>query len=284
MLALFLASGADVGLGAMGAALVGVFVASVLGSGHCAGMCGPIMLFAIGSLDDATERRAPPKWRIHSAYHLGRALGYVALGTAAGAAGAAIDLGGSFVGLQRVAGIVFGVMMVLMGAGLIAASLGSGFKFGLALPKLPTAHQRLIERLHRFAMRWPATPRAWMVGLLTPLLPCGWLYMYVFAAAGTGSPLWGGAVLAAFWAGTVPMLAGVGVGIEALSAPLRKRLPLVSGLVVVVLGLSTVSGRLAMPSFSTDDQRALLAAQAEGLSVPTAEPPCCLNETAEPSP
>ncbi len=266
----------------MGAALLGVFVASVLGSGHCAGMCGPIMLFAIGSLDRAPKRHSPPKWRVHAAYHVGRALGYIALGTAAGAAGAAIDLGGSFVGLQRVAGTVFGLMMVLMGAGLIATSLGSRYK--LALPELPAAHQRLIERLHRFAMRWPATPRAWMVGLLTPLLPCGWLYLYVFAAAGTGSPLWGGAVLAAFWAGTVPMLAGVGAGIEALSAPLRKRLPLVSGLVVVVLGLSTVSGRLAMPTFSTDDQRALLAAQADGLVPPTAEPPCCLNESAEPSP
>ena len=268
---------------AMWAALVGVFIASLVGSGHCAGMCGPIMLFAIGSLD--ARAASTPKWRVHLAYHLGRALSYTARGAAAGAAGAALDLGGAFVGLQRLAGLVFGTLMLIMGAGLIATSLGSGVagdvKSKLRLPGFMKGQQRLIESMHRIAMRRPPVSRGWLVGLLTPLLPCGWLYLYVFAAAGTGSVMWGGAVLATFWLGTVPILAGLGIGLEALSAPLRQRLPLVSGLVVIAIGLSAVSGRHAMPSFSTDEQRALLAQQSQGLTVPDATPPCCNNETAE---
>lgn len=261
--------------------MAGVVVASVLGSAHCAGMCGPIMLFAIGSLDSA--ERPTSKRRIHLAYHLGRALSYTALGASAGAAGAAIDLGGGFVGLQRAAGIVFGAMMLAMGIGLIASHFGTR----LSLPRLPGRHQRLVESLHRGAMRLPAARRAWAVGLLTPLLPCGWLYLYVLAAAGTASPLVGGAVLLAFWAGTVPMLAGVGAGLEALSAPLRKRLPLVSGLVVVVIGLMSIAGRLSMPSFSSDEQRAILVSHTHGFTLPDQTPPCCNEEAAdasEPSP
>ncbi len=257
------------------AAMSGVFVASLLGSGHCAGMCGPIMLFAIGSLDTQQPERPRPKWRVHAAYHLGRGISYTAVGAAAGAAGAAIDLGGSLVGLQRLAGVVFGIMMIVMGAGLIAKHLGSRFGTLLRLPRLPKQHQQLIEHLSRRAMRLPPTPRAWTVGLLTPMLPCGWLYLYVIAAAGTGQPLFGAAVLVAFWAGTLPMLAGVGAGLELLSAPLRQKLPLLSGLVVVALGLMSVTGRLSMPTFSTETQRKLIAAQADGFILPDQEPLCC---------
>lgn len=267
------------------AAMSGVCIASVLGSGHCAGMCGPIMLFAIGSLD--TPQPQQPKWRIHAAYHLGRGLSYTALGAAAGAAGAALDLGGSFVGLQRLAGVVFGTMMIVMGAGLIATHLG--FQWGsqggslLRLPRLPKKHQQFVERLTGKAMGLPSTPRAWTVGLLTPLLPCGWLYLYVIAAAGTGRPLWGAAVLAAFWAGTLPLLASMGAGLELLSAPLRRRLPLLSGLLVVALGLLSVTGRLSMPAFSTDAQRSLLASQADGFVLPDQDPLCCNPDPGIPS-
>lgn len=257
------------------AAMSGVFIASLLGSGHCAGMCGPIMLFAIGSLDTQQPERPRPKWRIHAAYHLGRGISYTAVGAAAGAAGAAIDLGGSFVGLQRLAGVVFGIMMILMGAGLIANHLGSRLGSLLRLPRLPKQHQQLIEHLNRRAMRMPETPRAWAVGLLTPMLPCGWLYLYVIAAAGTGQPLFGAAVLLAFWAGTLPMLAGLGAGLELLSAPLRQKLPLLSGLVVVALGLMSVTGRLSMPTFSTEAQHKLIATQTDGFVLPDQDPLCC---------
>lgn len=256
--------------------LGGVFIASILGSGHCAGMCGPIMLFALGSLDKPTRS----KWRVHLAYHLGRGISYTLLGVIAGAAGAAMDLGGSFVGIQRIGGIIFGIMMIAMGAGLISSKLSSR----VHLPKLPDRFQRVVEHLYRFAWSLPPVARALAVGQLTPLLPCGWLYMYVLAAAGSANMILGGMVLAAFWAGTLPILASLGAGIELLSAPLRSRLPMVSGLVVVTLGLMTVFGRFSLPTFSTEDQRSLLTSHQGGSTlgssfvIPTQTPPCCLNE------
>ncbi|RMF85708.1 MAG: sulfite exporter TauE/SafE family protein, partial [Planctomycetota bacterium] len=94
----------------MTALIAAVFVASLLGSLHCAGMCGPFVAFAVG----ADAGRTGGAWR-HVAYHGGRLVTYSLLGVAAGALGAALDLGGAWVGVQRTAAIVAGAIMVLFG-------------------------------------------------------------------------------------------------------------------------------------------------------------------------
>ena len=60
-------------------------------------------------------------------------------------------------------------------------------------------------------------------GLLTTLLPCGWLYAFVITAAGTGNALAGAGLMATFWVGTLPMLTIVGIGVRKLAAPLAAK-------------------------------------------------------------
>jgi len=250
------------------AAMLAVLVASLLGSGHCAGMCGPIMLFAISGMEATTASRGG----LHIAYHAGRGVSYVVLGAIAGAVGTAFDFGGSFIGFQRGAAVVFGVLMMLAGISLLAAHLG----VRMQRLTLPAGHQKLVERLHRVALSMPPLRRAWAVGQLTPLLPCGWLYLYVLAAAGTGNLIWGGAILLAFWVGTVPILAGLGLGIQWMAAPLRKHLPLVSGLAVLIIGSMAVLGRVSMPTMTPADRRDILATSSvERFAVPDQTPACC---------
>jgi sulfite exporter TauE/SafE len=93
----------------------------------------------------------------------------------------------------------------------------------------------------------PPTVRAAATGLLTTLLPCGWLYAFVATAGGTGSALGGVIVMAAFWAGTVPMLLGVGLGAGRVFGPLRSRLPTVSAVLVIAFGLLAITGRVRAP-------------------------------------
>ncbi len=85
--------------------------------------------------------------------------------------------------------------------------------------------------------------RAFVVGLLSALLPCGWLYAFVATAGATGSSWIGAAVMAAFWAGTLPVMAGVGFAAQRLLAPLRRRLPAVAATSLIVLGLLTIAGK-----------------------------------------
>jgi sulfite exporter TauE/SafE len=81
--------------------------------------------------------------------------------------------------------------------------------------------------------------------LLSGFLPCGWLWAFVVTAAGTGGALKGAAVMTAFWAGTVPALVAVGVGAQLVSAPLRRHVPAVTAILLVVLGLYAILGRPA---------------------------------------
>jgi sulfite exporter TauE/SafE len=86
--------------------------------------------------------------------------------------------------------------------------------------------------------------RAAATGLLTTLLPCGWLYAFGVTAAGTGSASGGMTVMLAFWAGNLPMLVAVGVGAQRLAGPLARRLPVASAVFLVALGLATIAGKL----------------------------------------
>jgi len=89
-----------------------------------------------------------------------------------------------------------------------------------------------------------AIVRASTTGLLTTLLPCGWLYAFVAAAAGTGRVDRALLTMGVFWLGTLPMMLAVGYGVQRLSGPLRTRLPVVTATAVVVMGLLSIAGKL----------------------------------------
>jgi hypothetical protein len=97
--------------------------------------------------------------------------------------------------------------------------------------------QKLFMKGQAFAQARHPAVRALIIGLLAMFLPCGWLYLFVIAAAATGSPLMGAAAMVAFWLGTVPILAAVGVGVQSLFGPLRKHLPAVMSCVLIVVGV-----------------------------------------------
>ena len=221
-----------------------MLVASVLGSLHCAGMCGGLALFAVGAGGEG-RRRVP----LHIAYHGGRGIGYTLVGLLAGGLGSVVDLGGELAGIQRAAAVAAGSAMVVFGLAALARELG----VRLRAVRLPGFYQRLVERLHRVALALPAGRRAWAVGLLTPALPCGWLYAFAIVAAATGNPGWGALAMVSFWLGTLPVMVTVAAGMQALAGPLRTRIPTITALLVVVIGAFTIAGRVALPTFVPED-------------------------------
>ncbi|MBK6847933.1 MAG: sulfite exporter TauE/SafE family protein [Proteobacteria bacterium] len=212
--------------------------ASLVGSLHCVGMCGGFVAFYAGA-----EAAGTP-WLAHLAYNGGRLLTYVGLGAAAGALGAAVDLAGAGFDLPRLAGVVAGVLMLIWGLAMLGTLLGARWPaLGLAR-RLSALLQPLVRRLGQR----PPVLRALLLGTLTTLLPCGWLYAFVVAAAGTGSALRGAALMAAFWLGTVPALLGLGLGVRPLARRLGRALPLLTALAVLALGTLALAGRLHAPA------------------------------------
>ncbi|MDQ8155622.1 MAG: sulfite exporter TauE/SafE family protein, partial [Gemmatimonadota bacterium] len=218
-------------LGIVGA----VFVASLLGSAHCAGMCGAFVCFYAGA-----DARASA-WG-HLAYNGGRLVSYLALGAIAGALGAGVEQVGTGVGVTRAAAMLAGLLMIIWGVITLLTLRG----VSIPTPTPLAGAQRWMAARLRDVRDFPPVARALTVGLLTTLLPCGWLYAFVVTAAGTGSVREAMMVMAIFWAGTLPIMLALGVGVRRLAGPLRDRLPMVSALGLVVIGVLSLTGRVRM--------------------------------------
>ncbi len=218
-----------------------VFLASLVGSTHCAGMCGGIAAFCAGAGESSGRRSIAAT----ATYHAARAASYAAVGAAAGGFGRLLDAGGALVGLQRTAAVAAGITVALVGVALLFSA--GGLEAGRA--SLPAWLRNLVTAVHRTAAAMPPIRRALAVGLATPLLPCGWLWAFALVAAGTGSVAWGALAMLAFWAGTVPVLAALGVGIAALGAGRRRLLAAFAGVAMVAVGIHTAAMRasLAVP-------------------------------------
>lgn len=224
----------------IGPGLLAVLGASLVGSAHCIGMCGGFVATIAGARSGEQRRDYAPLL----AYHGTRGLAYVTLGGLAGLVGASLDQSATLVGAQRLAG-------PLMGLVLIAFALATLWPKRAASEGLITLgaerRQRPLERLRlrlSQAVRQRGARAGAAAGLLTALLPCGWLWAYVLVAAATGSVAWGTLVMLAFWLGTVPALFGAGLLVGELGRRLGRHAPKITAALMLALGLLSLAGKL----------------------------------------
>jgi uncharacterized protein len=177
------------------------FLLGLVGSLHCAGMCGPLALAL-----PVTGRTHVSFLAGRLAYNLGRIITYAALGALFGLLGHTIALAG----LQRSLSIIAGAAVLL---GLIASSrrvlslAGTRAVGGLKSAFGPLLHRRTI-------------PALFTLGLLNGLLPCGLVYVACAGAVAAGSVPTAFLSMVAFGLGTTPMMLAAGL----LGAKLQPRL------------------------------------------------------------
>ncbi|MBI2795369.1 MAG: sulfite exporter TauE/SafE family protein [Gemmatimonadetes bacterium] len=217
-----------------------VLAASLLGSVHCAAMCGAFACFYATSAGPRGGVRASG-WS-HAAYNGGRLVSYAALGALAGSLGGLIDEAGALAGVGRAAAIVAGVLMVAWGLHAVALARGAR----VPLPRVPDGWQKAMGAVLQRVRSRPAVARAAVMGLVTTLLPCGWLYAFVVTAGGAGSAAGGAAIMMVFWLGTLPVMLAVGAGAQRLAGPLRTRLPLVTAAAVTAMGVLSIALHLQL--------------------------------------
>ena len=209
----FPAPGAPATLGAL-------FLAGLLCSLHCAGMCGALLLGAVAPRGG--PGKTPPTGCTCAAallYNAVRILSYAAVGAAAGSLGAALAPGPAFRGAVQLAAGLAMLLAALRMTGLLRIRLPS---FRLRLPAL-----RLPSRLV------PTAPsaRAALLGLATGLMPCGPLQAMQLWALGSGGAVRGALGMLAFGLGTAPLLFAVG----AAAGVLAKRRILLARLAAAVM-------------------------------------------------
>lgn len=210
--------------------------------------------------------RQHQRWQTQAAtglYHFGRLATYSLVGAAAGSIGGILDASGQVLGVQLLAAKIVGGLMIVVGLREAWKQLHIRFpKFTQQVwllhgtwgrlgrrsrPETTAANSPtlagLLAKLRPQIFALPLPLRGLLTGLLTALLPCGWLYMFALVAAGTGGVAMGTVVMAAFWLGTVPILIALVAGLHGATPKLRNWLPLVASILLIWTGMFTFSGR-----------------------------------------
>ncbi len=230
----------------LGLSLAAVFGASLLGSLHCVGMCGGFVATVTGS---ACQGRPRGREAIGPllAYQGARGLAYASLGALAGLLGAGLDASAEgLVNVGRVAGPLMGLVLIAMAIASWRESGDRGAPIRLgAGPSRPNLVARLRLRLAVTVRERGSTAGA-AAGLLTALLPCGWLWAYLAVAAATGSVVGGVLVMIAFWLGSVPALLGVGLLAGELGRRLGRHAPRITAALLLGLGVLSLAGKLTI--------------------------------------
>ena len=211
------------------------FLLGLVGSLHCAGMCGPLAL-ALPAAGNTT----PGYVLGRVAYNTGRIVTYCLLGIVFGLAGWTFLLAG----LQRWVSIALGVALLF---GLFASR-----KLALSRP-VTFAVNQLKTRMSVLLRRRSFAGLA-VLGLLNGLLPCGLVYVACAGAAATGGTLAGASYMTAFGIGTVPMMLSISLSGKLVPPSLRLKLvKTIPGCVFLLGTLLILRGMsLGIPYLSPD--------------------------------
>lgn len=214
-----------------------VFLIGVLGSAHCVGMCGGFVV-ALG----AAQRGGRSVHVRQTLYFLGKTATYAVFGLLAGTAGAAAGL--ALAGFQGILSIGLGLVLVGIGLGLCGAFRRLALTDQLAAR---VSGARALGKAVRTLVARGTPGATFGLGALNGLIPCGLVYALLVQAAATSSALSGAAVMATFGLATVPALYLTGLVGNWLPPARRVWLTRAGGVLVVVLGLLTLSrGTMAL--------------------------------------
>lgn len=235
--------------------LIGIFTSSFIGSAHCIGMCGGLVLAATHT-DFASESGYPSgsvrsKFLLNQIfYHGSRLLSYLILGGLAGLIGKTLLNRDSVVDHNHGASMNYEVpeylsMIATVSVAIIFIYTGVKiFKGGKLSSPMDKYFHKISLRIFPKANRLTGYARPIVTGLATGLLPCAWLYSFVLMSLATKSSVQGSLVLAVFWLGTIPALSFGTLFIQRMLLQFNLQIYRIIGLVLVLIGLLTLFGRI----------------------------------------
>lgn len=194
----------------------------LVGSLHCMGMCGPIVVALPLKKHNLASKIAGALL-----YNSGRIVTYGVIGILFGMLGRGIRLAG----FQQWTSILLGAAMV------ISVLFPFFFRKKITLGDLFAGYSsRLIVRLRKlFADR--SYFSLLMIGLLNGLLPCGLVYVAVAGAIASGHVLNGALFMMLFGLGTVPLLLTAALASDLIGQRIRSKMQRVVPYFVFLLGV-----------------------------------------------
>lgn len=194
----------------------------LIGSFHCIGMCGPIVVAL-----PLKKHNLGSKITGAILYNSGRVVTYSALGVLFGLLGRGIHLAR----FQQWTSIVLGIAMI------ISVLFPFFFREKITIGSLFSGlAARLIIRLRKLF-----TDRSYfsllMIGLLNGLLPCGLVYVAIAGAINSGNVGSGALFMMLFGIGTIPLLLVAILASDAIGQRIRSKMQKVVPYFVFTLGV-----------------------------------------------
>jgi len=213
--------------------LLGPLFIGLVGSLHCLGMCGPLVMAY--SLHIRPLERGPMEisslWSKglihHVAFHLGRLITYGLLGALAAGLAHFIGFADFFSGLRSSVTLGGGILMVLFGLVLLKViplrmpSMGGGSFFSRLFPTM---------------FQSESLPSKLALGVSTGFLPCMLSWAMIIKAVTTQNPIMGFSTMASFGLGTVPVLFFTGLSASLLTLKIRFLGERVAAFSVIAMG------------------------------------------------
>jgi sulfite exporter TauE/SafE len=213
--------------------LFSMFMLGILGTGHCIGMCAPLVLAFPGQTG---------KFSSHLWYHLGRSLTYVAIGATMGAiglglAGIATATGGnhpaSIARIQVGFALLAALFLIVFGLSRLGLLREPAWMSAASPDKIP-GYRKIIGS----AVACQGSREMFWLGILLGFLPCGLSYAAFARALASGGPSKGALLVFAFALGTVPGLLLVGTAASRLARRYQKQSDIISGLLMIYMALA----------------------------------------------
>lgn len=207
-----------------------IFIAGVMGSFHCVGMCGAFPV----ALSSVKKRTAASKYISHILYNSGRVVTYISLGSVFGLFGYVVGEADIIVSGQVIVSVVAGTFMIFVGVQI------AGFLKERTIPGFGYVY-RFVSRGMSHFLRKGGIPGGFYLGLFNGFLPCPLVYAFLFTSASTASPVKGALVMAMLGLGTIPAMLVLGLMSELFSPVVRMRIGrYVPGLIVIIFGIITI--------------------------------------------
>jgi uncharacterized protein len=188
--------------------ILAAILLGLLGSFHCVGMCGPIVLALPLNRSSFISKLSGTL-----TYNIGRILTYSMIGILLG------TLGKGFViaGFQQALSISIGVLILLI------VLFGSYFPSTGKFPGIHSFVNKLKEKV-RERFQISSYTSLFTIGLLNGLLPCGLVYLGIAGAFATGDSFQGGLFMFFFGLGTVPAMLSVSMMTNMITIDFRNKI------------------------------------------------------------
>jgi len=202
------------------------FIAGVLGSSHCLGMCGALVS---GYFMNAGPTRSYLPYLV---YQIARIFVYTMVGFAAATLGVVLVSSGVFGKMQSILQMFIGSVVIILALGILG-----WIPFQGSVRLIP---MKVLRKGYAASRTRGPILGATIAGLLNGLMPCPLTFAMAVKATSATTILEGGLLMLTFGAGTLPTMLFISVAFGKMSANFRGLMLKFAAFIMIVMGCNTI--------------------------------------------